>query len=99
MKTCQKSDVAFFSCQKLIQISGNYIKFPKERIKPYVAIEMLKTENQCKTPQIVGATDGTHIIKAPVSECRYDSYLRKQIYIYIYIYIYILYQYVSFCGI
>ena len=52
----------FFPCQKLVQISGNYIKFLKERIKTSVAIEKFKTQNQCKTPQVVGATDGsTHV--------------------------------------
>ena len=45
--------------QKLAQISGNCIKFPKERTKTSVAIEMFKTENHCKTPQVVDATDGT----------------------------------------
>ena len=49
----------FFSFQKLAQISGNCIKFPKERIKTSVAIEMFKTENHCKTPQVVDTTDGT----------------------------------------
>ena len=45
----------FFSFQKLAQISGNCIKFPKERIKTSAAIEMFKTENHCKTPQVVDA--------------------------------------------
>ena len=48
----------FFSFQKLAQISGNCIKFPKERIKTYTAIEMFKTENHCKTPQVVDTPDG-----------------------------------------
>ena len=49
-----------FSCfQKIAQTSRNCIKFPKERIKTSVAIEMLKTENHCKTPKVVDATDGT----------------------------------------
>ena len=49
----------FFSFQKLAQISRNCIKFPKERIKTSVAIEMFKTENHCKTPQVVDTTDST----------------------------------------
>ena len=49
----------FSSFQKLAQISGNCIKFPKERIKTSIAIEMFKTENHCKTLQVVDATDGT----------------------------------------
>ena len=49
----------FFSFQKPGEISGNCIKFRKERIKTSVAIEMFKTENHCKTPQVVDATDGT----------------------------------------
>ena len=63
----QKSKMKpFFSFQKLSQISGNCIKFPKDqnqnkikRIKTSVAIEVFKTENHCKTPQVVDATDGT----------------------------------------
>ena len=56
----QKSKMKRFSSfQKLAQISGNCIKFPKERIKTSVAIEMFKTENHCKTPQVVDTTDGT----------------------------------------
>ena len=56
----QKSKMKpFYYFQKLAQISGNCIKFPKERIKTSVAIEMFKTENHCKTPQVVDATDGT----------------------------------------
>ena len=39
----------FFSCQKLAQTSSNCIKFPKERIKTSVAIEMFKTENIAKS--------------------------------------------------
>ena len=50
---------AFFIFQKLAQISGNCIKLPKERIKISVAIEMFKTENHCKTPQVIDATAGT----------------------------------------
>ena len=42
-----------------MQISGNCIKFPTERIKTFVAILMFKTENQWKTPDVVGSTDGT----------------------------------------
>ena len=49
----------FFSFQKLAQMSGNCIKHHKERIKTSVATEMFKTENHCKTPQVVDATDGT----------------------------------------
>ena len=49
----------FSSFQKLAHISGNCIKFPKERIKTYVAIEMFKTENHCKIPQVVDAADST----------------------------------------
>ena len=49
---------SFSSFQKLAQISGNCIKFPKERIKASVAIEMFKTENHCKTSEVVDATDG-----------------------------------------
>ena len=45
--------------QKLAQISGNCIKFPKEIIKSSVPIKMFKTENHCKNPQVVDATDGT----------------------------------------
>ena len=52
-------DEAISSCQKLVQISNNYINFLKKRFKTSVAIEMFKTENQCKTPQVVGLTDGT----------------------------------------
>ena len=47
----------FFSFQKLAQISGNCIKFPKERIKTSVAIEMFKTENYYKTSPVVDATE------------------------------------------
>ena len=43
----------FFSFQKLALISGNCIIFQKERIKSSVTIEMFKTENHCKTPQVV----------------------------------------------
>ena len=49
----------FFSFQKLAQISGNCIKFSKEKVKTSVATEMFKRENHCKTPQVVDATDGT----------------------------------------
>ena len=49
----------FFSFQKLVQISVNCIKFPKERIKTYVAIEIFKIENHYKTPEVVDTTDGT----------------------------------------
>ena len=39
----QKSKMkSFFSFQKLVQISGNCIKYRKERIKASVAIEILK---------------------------------------------------------
>ena len=55
-ESSQKSKMKpFFSFQKLAQISGNCIKFPKERIKTSVATEMFKTENNCKTPQDVDA--------------------------------------------
>ena len=56
----QKSKMKRFSSfQKLAQISGNCIKFPKERIKISVAVEMFKIENHCKIPEVVDATDGT----------------------------------------
>ena len=56
----QKSRIKpFFSIQKLAQISVNCIKFPKERTKTSVAIEMFKTENHWKTPQVVDTTAGT----------------------------------------
>ena len=56
----QKSKMKpFFSFQKLAQVFGNCIKFPKERIKISVAIQMWKIENHCKTPQIVDATDSS----------------------------------------
>ena len=56
----QKSRIkSLYSFQKLAQISGNCIKFPKKRIKKSVAIEMFKTENHYNTPQVVDATDGT----------------------------------------
>ena len=59
-KPCQKSRIEpFFSFQKLAQISVNCIEFPKERIKTSVAIKLFKTENHCKTPQVVAITDGT----------------------------------------
>ena len=59
-KPCQKSRIKpFFSFQKLARISVNCIKFPKERIKTFVAIKIFKTENHCKTPQVVDTTDGT----------------------------------------
>ena len=59
-KPSQKSRIKpFFSFQKLAQISVNCIKFPKERIKTSVAIEMFKTENHCKTLQVVDTTDST----------------------------------------
>ena len=35
------------------------MKLPKERIKISFATEMFKTENHCKTPQVVDATDST----------------------------------------
>lgn len=47
------------SGQKLIQVSGNYIEFPKERVKTSVGIEIFKTKNQCKTTQVLDATDDT----------------------------------------
>ena len=50
---------SFFSFEKLSKISGNCMKFPKERIKISFATEMFKTENHCKTPQVVYATDST----------------------------------------
>ena len=56
----------FYSFQKLAQISGNCIKFPKfpkERIKTSDAIEMFKTENHSKTHQVVDATDGTRLTR------------------------------------
>ena len=49
----------FFSFQKLAKISGNCVKFPMESIKTSVAIEMFKTENHWKTPQVVDTADGT----------------------------------------
>ena len=45
--------------KKVIQIFDSCIKFPKERIKKSVAIEMLKTDDQCIFPQDVGATYDT----------------------------------------
>ena len=67
--------------QKNFQIFGDYIKISKGRIKTYAAIEMFKTEKQCKTPQVVGAMDGTEIfINAPILESLHDYYWRRQIY-------------------
>ena len=48
-----------FSFQKLARITGNCIKFSKERIKAYVAIECLKQKIIANSPQVVDANDGT----------------------------------------
>ena len=40
-------------------ISGDCIKFPKVRFKKSVVIDMCKTKNQCKIPQVAGTTDST----------------------------------------
>ena len=48
---------AFFSYKKFVKISGNSIKFLKEKIS--VATEMSKIGNQFKSPRVAGATDGT----------------------------------------
>ena len=71
----QKSKMKpFFSFEKLAQISGNCFKFPKERIKTSVAIGMFKTENHCKTPQVVDATDGTrHTRKLRTEDPKEDA--------------------------
>ena len=59
-KPSQNSSIKyFFWFQKLAQISVNCIKFPKEKIKISVAIEMFKIENHCKTSQVVDTTDRT----------------------------------------
>ena len=64
---------------KCLKQKINPNKFLKGRIKISVAIEMSKTENQSKTPQVVGAIDGTHVfIKAAISKNWRDYYWRKQ---------------------
>ena len=49
------------SYQKIVQILGDYIKFPKVITVSSVDIDMFKTENKCKITQVFGAIDGTHI--------------------------------------
>ena len=50
------------------------------RIKSSVAIEMFKTENRCKTVQVVAGIDATQVlVKAPISESRHDYYCRKHV--------------------
>lgn len=42
---------------------------------------MFNAENQCKTPRVVDAIDGTHVfIKAPVFKSWHDYYWLKQIF-------------------
>ena len=45
--------------QNVALISGNCIKFLKEKVKISVPTKMFKTENHCKTPYVVDATDST----------------------------------------
>ena len=59
-RTLSKTEDELFALFALVNnISGKSIKFPREIIKTSVAIEMYKTENQCKTSQVLGATGGT----------------------------------------
>ena len=68
-------------CKEMRQLSKQYIKFPVTSHKIENAIKKFKTCCNSKTPESLGATDGTHIyIKTPQCVSKYDYFCRKQRY-------------------
>ena len=58
-------------------MSPEFIKFPKTTLETAAKISSFRF--RCKIPQVLGATDGTHIeILAPSSDSKVDYFKRKQ---------------------
>ena len=56
-------------CDEIIRMSSNFIKFAQSQIETATAMELFKSDCNCKIPQTVGAIDGTHIfIQTPKKE-------------------------------
>ena len=50
-------------------MSLNFVKFPQSQIETATAMELFKSDCNCKIPQTVGAIVGTHIfIQTPENE-------------------------------
>ena len=65
----------------MLQITDQFIRFPKTEMETSISIEKFKESFECKLPQVVGAIDVTHVqILAPSNESRVDYFNRKQKY-------------------
>ena len=64
---------------ELVWMSPEFIKFPKTTLETGAEIRSFCNFTGCKIPQVLGATDRTHIeILAPSSDSKEDCFSRKQ---------------------
>ena len=64
-----KSTAVKITHNEIVRISSNFIKFPQSQIETATAMELFKSDCNCKIRQTVGAIYGSHIfIQTPENE-------------------------------